>query len=114
MKAKEWTEVFSTAEATDAVGLFLTETVSLAASRGKSDAAVESAVREQKTKLRAAGLDPDELDDWLKAAYPDVYERYRRAHGRRSGYIVVHKLGLAGKPARPRSTKGRRKSYAVR
>lgn len=103
MKAKHWLSVFTEKDPVEAVSAFVAETVSLANSRGKSDAAAESAVREQKTKLRAVGLDPEDLDEWLRTAAPELYEKYRRGHGRRAGCMAVNKFGLAGrKPARRR------------
>lgn len=100
MKARDWSKAFSEMDPDQAILSFVNETVSLADSRGKSDAAVESAVREQKDKLRAAGLEPSDLDGWLEATNPELYEKYKRGHYRLKGWTAIRKCGLTGKPAR--------------
>lgn len=111
MKAKSWAQRFNEL-GEEAVPAFVQETVDLAAARKGSDMAVESAVRQQKQVLVAAGLDPADMDQWLAQLEPAFYERYRKTHYRLLGQRAVNKFGLAGRPGR--AGKGRRKHLAVR
>lgn len=111
-KAKYWADRFSDVGEL-AVGEFVAETAALAAARGKSDAAAESAVREQRAKLAAAGLDPADLDDWLVLLEPGLAARAKAAAGKLKGYMAVEKFGLRGRRPVPRG-KGRRPAKAGR
>ncbi len=100
-KAKYWTARFADAGEA-AIPEFVAETVGLATARKGSDRAAEGAVREQKQKLAAAGIDPADLDQWLAELEPAFFERSRKAALRLKGYVVVRKLGLAGRAPRKR------------